>query len=77
MENFLNDKVQDLIRFYTVVIVLIIGFVTLITEIHNWLIVTSPNNKIGQYAVLILISVTIISNVIWWIVEHFHRTSRK
>ena len=35
MENFLSDKVMDLIRFYTVLIVLVIGFISLIKEIHS------------------------------------------
>lgn len=73
MENFLSDKVMDLIRFYTVITVLVIGFISLIKEIHNWLISINPNNTVGQYALLILISLTIISNVVWWIVEHFRR----
>ena len=73
MENFLNDKVMDLIRFYTVITVLIIGFISLIKEIHIWLISINPNNTVGQYALLILISLTIISNVVWWIIEHFRR----
>lgn len=73
MENFLSDKVMDLIRFYTVITVLVIGFISLIKEIHNWLISINPNNTVGQYALLILISLTIISNVVWRIVEHFRR----
>lgn len=73
MENFLSDKVMDLIRFYTVLIVLVIGFINLIKEIHSWLISINPNNAVGQYALLILISLTIISNVVWWIIEHFRR----
>lgn len=73
MENFLSDKVMDLIRFYTVITVLVIGFISIIGEIHNWLVTVDPNNKVGQYALLILISLTIISNVVWWIVEHFRR----
>lgn len=73
MENFLSDKVMDLIRFYTVITVLVIGFISLIKEIHNWLISINPNTTVGQYALLILISLTIISNVVWWIVEHFRR----
>lgn len=73
MENFLSDKVMDLIRFYTVLIVLVIGFISLIKEIHSWLISINPNNAVGQYALLILISLTIISNVVWWIIEHFRR----
>lgn len=73
MENFLNDKIMDLIRFYTVLIVLVIGFISLIKEIHSWLISINPNNAVGQYALLILISLTIISNVVWWLVEHFRR----
>lgn len=73
MENFLSDKVMDLIRFYTVLIVLVIGFISLIKEIHSWLISINPNNTVGQYALLILISLTIISNVVWWIAEHFRR----
>lgn len=73
MENFLGDKVMDIIRFYTVIIVLVIGFISIIREIHNWLVTVDPNNKVGQYALLILISLTIISNVVWWIVEHFRR----
>lgn len=73
MENFLGDKVMDIIRFYTVITVLVIGFISLIKEIHNWLISINPNNTVGQYALLILISLTIISNVVWWIVEHFRR----
>lgn len=73
MENFLNDKVMDIIRFYTVIVVLVIGFISLIKEIHSWLISINPNNTVGQYALLILISLTIISNVVWWIVEHFRR----
>lgn len=73
MENFLGDKVMDIIRFYTVVTVLIIGFISIIGEIHNWLITVDPNNKVGQYALLILISLTLISNITWWIIEHFHR----
>lgn len=73
MENFLGDKVMDIIRFYTVVTVLVIGFISIIGEIHNWLVTVDPNNKVGQYTLLILISLTIISNVVWWIVEHFRR----
>lgn len=73
MENFLSDKVMDLIRFYTVITVLVIGFISLIKEIHSWLISINPNNTVVQYALLILISLTIISNVVWWIVEHFRR----
>lgn len=73
MENFLSDKVMDLIRFYTVITVLVIGFISLMKEIHSWLISINPNNTVGQYALLILISLTIISNVVWWIVEHFRR----
>lgn len=73
MENFLGDKVMDIIRFYTVIVVLVIGFISLIKEIHSWLISINPNNTVGQYALLILISLTIISNVVWWIVEHFRR----
>ena len=73
MENFLRDKVIDIIRFYTVVTVLVIGFISIIGEIHNWLVTVDPNNKVGQYALLILISLTLISNVVWWIVEHFRR----
>lgn len=73
MENFLSDKVMDLIRFYTVITVLVIGFISIIGEIHNWLVTVDPNNKVGQYALLILISLTIISNVVWWIIEHFRR----
>ena len=73
MENFLEDKVMDIIRFYTVIAVLIIGFVSIIGEIHNWLVTVDPNNKVGQYALLILISLTLISNITWWIVEHFRR----
>lgn len=73
MENFLGDKVMDIIRFYTVIVVLVIGFISIIGEIHNWLVTVDPNNKVGQYALLILISLTIISNVVWWIVEHFRR----
>ena len=73
MENFLSDKVMDLIRFYTVITVLVIGFISLIKEIHSWLISINPNNVVGQYALLILISLTIISNVVRWIVEHFCR----
>lgn len=73
MENFLGDKVMDIIRFYTVIVVLVIGFISLIKEIHSWLISINPNNTVGQYALLTLISLTIISNVVWWIVEHFRR----
>lgn len=73
MENFLSDKVMDLIRFYTIITVLVIGFISLIREIHSWLILINPNNTVGQYALLILISLTIISNVVWWIIEHFRR----
>lgn len=73
MENFLGDKVMDIIRFYTVIVVLVIGFISITGEIHNWLVTVDPNNKIGQYALLIIISLTIISNVVWWIVEHFRR----
>lgn len=73
MENFLGDKVMDIIRFYTVVTVLVIGFISIIREIHNWLITVDPNNKVGQYALLILISLTLISNIAWWIIEHFRR----
>lgn len=73
MENFLGDKVMDIIRFYTVIVVLVIGFISLIGEIHSWLISINPNNTVGQYALLILISLTIISNVVWWIIEHFRR----
>ena len=73
MENFLEDKVMDIIRFYTVIVVLVIGFISLIKEIHSWLISINPNNIVGQYALLILISLTIISNVVWWIIEHFRR----
>ena len=73
MENFLEDKVMDIIRFYTVVTVLIIGFISIIGEIHNWLVTVDPNNKVGQYALLILISLTLISNITWWIIEHFRR----
>lgn len=73
MENFLRDKVMDIIRFYTVIVVLVIGFISIIGEIHNWLVTVDPNNKVGQYALLILISLTIISNVVWWIIEHFRR----
>lgn len=65
MENFLEDKVMDIIRFYTVIVVLVIGFISIIGEIHNWLVTVDPNNKVGQYALLILISLTIISNVVW------------
>ena len=35
MENFLEDKVMDIIRFYTVIVVLVIGFSSIIGEIHN------------------------------------------
>lgn len=35
MENFLGDKVMDIIRFYTVIVVLVIGFISIIGEIHN------------------------------------------
>lgn len=73
MENFLEDKVMDIIRFYTVITVLIIGFISIIGEIHNWLVTVDPNNKVGQYALLILISLTLISNITWWIIEHFRR----
>lgn len=73
MENFLGDEVMDIIRFYTVIVVLVIGFISLIGEIHSWLISINPNNTVGQYALLILISLTIISNVVWWIIEHFRR----
>ena len=64
MENFLGDKVMDIIRFYTVIVVLVIGFISIIGEIHNWLVTVDPDNKVGQYALLILISLTIISNVV-------------
>ena len=73
MENFINDKISDIIRFYTVIAVLIIGFVDIIEEIHSWLVTANPNNKVGQYAILTLVSLTIISNIAWWIIEHFHR----
>ena len=73
MENFLGDKVMDIIRFYTVIVVLVIGFVSIIGKIHNWLVTVDPNNKVGQYALLILISLTLISNITWWIIEHFRR----
>lgn len=73
MENFIRDKVIDIIRFYTVIAVLVIGFISIIEEIHGWLVIIDPNNKVGQYALLILISLTLISNITWWIVEHFHR----
>lgn len=73
MENFLEDKVMDIIRFYTVIVVLVIGFISIIGEIHNWLVTVAPNNKVGQYALLILISLTLISNITWWIIEHFRR----
>lgn len=73
MENFLEDKVMDIIRFYTVIVVLVIGFISIIGEIHNWLVTVDPNNKVGQYALLILISLTLISNITWWIIEHFRR----
>ena len=73
METFLGDKVMDIIRFYTVVTVLVIGFISIIGEIHNWLVTVDPNNKVGQYALLILISLTLISNITWWIIEHFRR----
>lgn len=73
MENFLEDKVMDIIRFYTVIVVLVIGFISIIGEIHNWLVTVNPNNKVGQYALLILISLTLISNIVWWIIEHFRR----
>ena len=73
MENFLGDKVMDIIRFYTVITVLVIGFISIIGEIHNWLVTVDPNNKVGQYALLILISLTLISNITWWIIEHFRR----
>lgn len=73
MENFLGDKVMDIIRFYTVIVVLVIGFISIIGEIHNWLVTVDPNNKVGQYALLILISLTLISNITWWIIEHFRR----
>ena len=73
MENFIGDKVIDIIRFYTVIAVLVIGFISIIEEIHGWLVTIDPNNKIGRYALLILISLTLISNITWWIVEHFHR----
>lgn len=73
MENFIGDKVIDIIRFYTVIVVLVIGFISIIEEIHSWLVTIDPNNKVGQYALLILISLTLISNITWWIVEHFHR----
>lgn len=73
MENFLGDKVMDIIRFYTVVTVLVIGFISIIGEIHNWLVTVDPNNKVGQYTLLILISLTLISNIVWWIIEHFRR----
>lgn len=63
MENFLEDKVMDIIRFYTVIVVLVIGFISIIGEIHNWLVTVDPNNKVGQYALLILISLTLISNI--------------
>ena len=64
MENFLGDKVMDIIRFYTVIVVLVIGFISIIGEIHNWLVTVDPNNKVGQYALLILISLTLISNIV-------------
>ena len=73
MENFIGDKVIDIIRFYTVIAVLVIGFISIIEEIHGWLVTIDPNNKIGRYVLLILISLTLISNITWWIVEHFHR----
>ena len=73
MENFIGDKVIDIIRFYTVIVVLVIGFISIIEEIHGWLVTIDPNNKIGRYALLILISLTLISNIAWWIIEHFHR----
>lgn len=73
MENFLEDKVMDIIRFYTVIVVLVIGFISIIGEIHNWLVTVAPNNKVGQYALLILISLTLISNITWWIIEHLRR----
>lgn len=73
MENFIGDKVIDIIRFYTVIAVLVIGFISIIEEIHGWLVTIDPNNKIGRYALLILISLTLISNITRWIVEHFHR----
>ena len=73
MENFLEDKVMDIIRFYTVIVVLVIGFISIIGEIHNWLVTVDPNNKVGQYALLILISLILISNIAWWIIEHFRR----
>lgn len=65
MENLLRDKVMDIIRFYTVIVVLVIGFISIIGEIHNWLVTVDPNNKVGQYALLILISLTLISNITW------------
>lgn len=73
MESFLENKVTDIIRFYTVIAVLAIGFISIIEEIHGWLVTIGPNNKVGQYTLLILISLTLISNIVWWIVEHFHR----
>ena len=74
MESFLGDKAIDIIRFYTVIVVLVIGLINIIEEIYSWLVtIDSNNNKIGQYALLILISLTLISNITWWIVEHFHR----
>lgn len=73
MENFLKDNVMDIIRFYTVITVLVIGFISIIGEIHNWLVTVDPNNKVGQYALLIFISLTLISNIAWWIIEHFRR----
>ena len=73
MESFLGDKAIDIIRFYTVIAVLVIGLINIIGEIHNWLVTVDPDNKVGQYAILILISLTLISNITWWIIEHFHR----
>ena len=73
MENLLGDKVIDIIRFYTVIAVLVIGFINIIEEIYGWLVTVDPNNKGEQYALLIIISLALISNITWWIVEHFHR----
>ena len=73
MENLLGDKVIDIIRFYTVIAVLVMGFINIIEEIYGWLVTVDPNNKVEQYALLIIISLALISNITWWIVEHFHR----
>ena len=62
----------DIVRFYTVLVVLVIGFTSIIEEIYGWLI-TVHVDRLSRTILLILISLIILTNVVGWIIEHFHR----